>query len=88
MWLVGGLPFLSPGELPPDLPVAPTSPWGWDHGPYGIIWGAQAAYFVQTNARSSSVLSLDVPQAVDPLEDLPVLLVQGWRGQGDQAPAP
>jgi hypothetical protein len=83
VWLVGGLPFLGRGEVPPDIPPAPNGPWGWDHDAYSHLWGTQAAYFIQTRAGSISVLTLPDAGPVASTENLPVLMAKDWRGQPD-----
>jgi hypothetical protein len=79
VWLVGSLPFLEQGQTPPALRPAPDPTWGWDHDAYADIWGAQAAYFLQTNAHAVGVVPVVAGQPVNPLEDLPLVVAEGWR---------
>jgi len=79
VWLVGGLPFLRSGELPPTLPPAPNATWGWNNGPYLVTWARQAAYFLQTHASGAKMLPVPANGPVNPLENLPLAVASGWR---------
>jgi hypothetical protein len=79
VWLVGGLPFLQKGQQPPSVPPAPHAPWGLDANAYAIAWSMQAAHFIQTHALQAERLPPVTTAPVTDLEDLPVIVVSGWR---------
>lgn len=80
VWIVGGLQYESGSEPPSPLPPAPRLPSGWWYGPYMSNWEKQAAYFLQTHALQID-LALEPTKypAVNPLENCPVFVVQGWK---------
>lgn len=80
VWLVGGLPFLQEGQSPPVISPAPDSKWGWDHDAYSAIWELQAAHFIQANALRAEQVEVPIDLAVNPFENLPLVVVEGWRG--------
>lgn len=79
VWLVGGLPFLPAGHLPPVLPPAPGLSTGWSDGPYAIGWALQTGYFVQTHAERFTVVGIPVDRPVNGFEHVGLLVVEGWR---------
>jgi hypothetical protein len=79
VWLVGGLPFLRPGELPPPAPPAPSPVWGWNHDAYSLAWGMEVAHLIQTRALRLTRLPRLVDGPVQPYENLEVLLVEGLK---------
>jgi len=79
VWLVGGLPSPRSGHLPPSLPPAPHAIWGWSNGPYVRAWALQAGYFLQMHALQREVVPVAVNGPINRYENLPVLVVRGWR---------
>ena len=79
VWLVGGLRFLRPGEIPHILPPAPNSPYGWSEGAYQSSWSAMAAFTLQTYGQSLEKISIPVDDPVNEFENLPLMVVQGRR---------
>ena len=82
VWLVGDLPFLRAGELPPVFPPAPALSTGWKDLPYAIAWALQAGYFVQTHAESLAGVGIPVDRPVSELERVRLLVAEGWREPG------
>jgi len=82
VWLVGGLPFLRAGELPPVFPPAPALSTGWKDLPYTIAWALQAGYFVQTHAERLDGVGIPVDRPVSELERVRLLVAEGWREPG------
>jgi hypothetical protein len=80
LWLVGGLPDpRSMVEPPPVLPPAPHSAWGWSCAPYLVTWGQQAAYFLKLHALNARFEPLAASGPINPYENVPVIVVSGWR---------
>ncbi len=79
VWLVGGLPLGRAGEPPPAAPPAPQAPWGWNHDIYAVVWGMHAGHLVQARARRWTVLPPVFSGAVNPYENLSVVLAEGSR---------
>jgi hypothetical protein len=79
VWLVGGIRFLSPGEEPGYLPPPPLEPWGWNEGPYLVLWQRQVAFLIQTRAERISQVPVPADAPVNPHENLPLFVAQGWR---------
>jgi hypothetical protein len=79
VWLVGGVTFIPPGQVPVALPPAPQGAMGWRSTPYQIGWSVEAGYFVQTHAVRWWEVELPLDQPVDPDERLRLVVVEGWR---------
>jgi hypothetical protein len=79
VWLVGGLDFLRPGEIPRELPPAPNSSYGWSEGAYLSAWSDMVAYTLQTYGQTLTFISIPVDDPVSELENLPLMVVGGWR---------
>jgi hypothetical protein len=77
VWLVGNIPF-SQEPLPEILP-APNNPWGWSDPPYSLHWGVQVTQFLSAHCRRSAVAIAPSTNCVNPLENLPVIVVTGWK---------
>jgi hypothetical protein len=79
VWLVGGLNLLSAGEMPGMLPPAPHSPYGWSEEAYQIVWSDTAAFTLQTHGQTFKEIEIPVVDPVNKFENVPLLVVQGWR---------
>ncbi|MCX6546185.1 MAG: hypothetical protein NTV05_17470 [Acidobacteria bacterium] len=77
VWLVGGIPL--DGTPPPEIRPAPDNPWGWFDEPYSIVWGMRAGHFITSHATGGGVVMKPSPSGVNPFENLPVVVVTGWR---------
>jgi hypothetical protein len=75
VWLIGEIPF--DGRPPPLMEPAPNNPWRWLDFPYTEIWGGQLGYFIVNHASSAEAFPLT--EAVNPLEDLQIAAISGWR---------
>jgi hypothetical protein len=79
VWLVGWIPL--GGAVPADLRPAPNNPWGWLEWPYSRIWAAKAGYLIASHAEQrTEVMDLST-DCVNPVENMPVRRVAGWRLQ-------
>ena len=79
VWIVGGLNFLRPGEIPYVLPPAPHSPYGWSEIAYETNWSDMAAYTLQTYGQTLEIISIPVDDPVSKFENLPLMVVQNGR---------
>jgi hypothetical protein len=79
VWLVGGVGFIPPGQIPASLPPAPALVTGWQSLPYQFSWFIEASYFVQTHAVRWWAVPIPVDQPVDSSENLPLVVAEGWR---------
>ncbi len=71
--------MLPANMLPPDLPPAPLSEFGWNSNAYVQVWSMQAGFLVQTHALRGQRVSLPVDGPVNSLEDIPLVWIEGWR---------
>jgi hypothetical protein len=79
VWLAGGLPMMKKGKPVPELPPAPNSPVGWDHDAYSYVWAMQIGELLQNRAAQMARVELPLEGQVNKFENLPLLVVQGWR---------
>ena len=77
VWLVGNFPFTQ--EPLPEIRPAPNNPWGWFDVPYSFHWGAQVTQFLSAHCQSSAVVIAPSTNCVNPLENLPVFVMTGWK---------
>ena len=79
LWIVGKLSQPTPKAAPRSLPPAPQSKFGWNSRPYLDLWSMQASYCIQHHARRTRMVPVAVEQPVSSLEDVPLLLAEGWQ---------
>jgi hypothetical protein len=79
VWLVGGLSFVPPGQVPVQLPPPQGAMERWRSTPYQIGWSAEAGYFVQTHAAGWWGVEIPLDQPIDPHEKIDLVVVEGWR---------
>ena len=77
IWLVGGLRFLDPGEVPPLLLPAPAERGEWHADPYSQQWSMQVGSFIQTHAERATIVSIPGMPQISQYENEPLLVVQG-----------
>jgi hypothetical protein len=77
VWIVGGIPL--DGTAPIETRPAPNSPWGWLDSQYSIAWGSQVGAFLLSHAEHGVLVAEPAATGVDPLENLPVYYVVGWK---------
>jgi hypothetical protein len=78
VWWAGIVFPPPPGEEAPDPPPAPGGA-GWHDAPYMSAWTMQAGALLQRRARVIRRLPPAVEGAVNPLENLGMLVAQGWK---------
>jgi hypothetical protein len=79
VWVLGRVRFLQNGELPGEIPPAPSS--GWNEGIYSNIWWRQTAYLLQLHANKIEVPSIDDQGPISGYERGQLWVLQGWRPQ-------
>jgi hypothetical protein len=79
VWLVGGIQFPKPAQAPLSLPPAPNSNFGWDNVAYMAAWDQQMGAFIRNHALRGSPVSLPAPNIINPLESVPLFVVEGWK---------
>ena len=79
LWVVGGVQFLAPNEELPDLPPAPHPRYGWDNNVYTMLWSMHLGHFLQRHSTTANSIALPVPNQVDSRENLPLIVIEGWR---------
>jgi len=77
VWIVGNIPWSQ--EPLPEIRPAPNNPWGWFDVPYSFHWGAEVSQFLSAHCQRSAVVIAPSTTCVNPLENLPVVVVTGWK---------
>lgn len=77
IWLVGQVPF--PERAPERLPPAPHSPHGWNDEAYSRAWGSELGHLLRTRTRRGALVVDARTQNVNPFENLPLGVFEGWR---------
>ena len=79
LWLVGVFPDPRDVEQPAALPPAPHPSSGWYCAPYIITWGRQVSFLLKSHVLQAEVLPTGAGRPVNPYENMPVVVVSGWR---------
>jgi len=79
VWLVGGVRTLEPGRAPLFLPPAPKDRFGWDSAAYSESWWEQVSGFVREHGEHGQNVSLPSSGPVNQIEDVPLVVVDGWQ---------
>lgn len=79
VWFAGGLAFPPKGTLPPQLPPAPHSAYGWSSPPYVRAWSLQTGHYLHTHAQRIAGLQIAVDQPINPYERFALYVVEGWK---------
>jgi len=78
VWLVGGASF-SPAKRLGPLPPAPQSRFGWDNLAYRTSWSEQLADVIQQNALNAKRVPVNSGWAVNPMENVPLVVASGRK---------
>jgi hypothetical protein len=79
VWFVGGISLLRDGEAALSLPPAPNSKFGWNNITYMGSWIQQLSAFIRAHATQGMSASPPATRPVNIVEDVPLVVVQGWR---------
>ena len=79
VWLAGALPASGPAHPPASPPPAPGGPGGWNCDSYLSGWGRELSWFLASHGSRAGAEPPLTTQPVDPLEDLALGYVEGWR---------
>lgn len=79
VWIVGDLNAAPEGHVPPELPPAPNSQWGWNHDAYSAIWEMQTLHFIQQHIKNAQLVSVPINQRVSPHENSTLVVLSGWK---------
>lgn len=79
LWLVAGPIDLRTGAPAAHLLPAPSGPSRWYFGYYVTAWSKQAGAFVGAHAKDLQAVDLATGAPVNPMEDLKLIVVEGWR---------
>jgi hypothetical protein len=79
VWFVGGVDLPQPGEPRPQLPAASDADFRWNSDVYCQVWSAELGDFVKAHTLRMAVVDEPTTGPVNPLEDVPLLGVEGWR---------
>ena len=79
LWIIGNIPFLEPGQLPPSISPAPDPHFGSSLEIYSEVWSLQTVYFLRQHALRVEEIPIPINQPVNEYEDLYLIRVDGWR---------
>jgi hypothetical protein len=79
VWVVGGMQLLRPGQTPLRLAPAPHPKFGWANVAYMSSWAQQMSAAIQHEALHGAPVLLPMPGSINPLESVPLVVVQGWK---------
>jgi len=79
LWIIGLPEFPNPDPELLDLAPAPKSRYGWNSVVYGMAWERQVGAFLAGRVSSTRLVPIELRQPVHPLENPPLLVVEGWR---------
>jgi hypothetical protein len=79
VWFVGGLIQLQENDIPRSLSPAPDPTSGWDNRAYNRSWLEQLSAFVRVHGERGQTVSLTSAGPVNELENVPLMVVEGWQ---------
>ncbi len=79
VWFVGGIKLPPEGRAPRSLPPPPSVSAGWDNVAYSDSWMQQLGAFARAHGEHGQNVSLPTKQRINPFEDVPLLVVDGWQ---------
>ena len=79
LWLIGVFPDPREVDEPAVPPPAPHASSGWYCAPYIVTWGRQISYLLKLHVLQAEVIPTGAGRPVNPYENLPLVVVSGWR---------
>lgn len=79
VFIVGKVPKVPPGTKPVILSRAPMDGNQWPGDLYNYHWGLTLDYFVQQHSTNVSVIQVNGRRRVSRYEDLPFVVLTGWK---------
>jgi hypothetical protein len=79
VWVVGYLPFSLPARPAPHLEPGKQTQTGWRGGPFMMVFGMEAAYFVQSHSSTVEAIKIEVDDPVNSYENQRLARISGWR---------
>jgi hypothetical protein len=79
VWLGGDTRPPSDTAVPPSLPPAPLSRFGWQNGVYADTWALQFCQFLDRHSVKTLNFNLPVKNGVIGFEDASLLIAEGWK---------
>jgi hypothetical protein len=79
VWFVGGIGLPEAGVSTPQLPDRSDTAFRWNSDVYCDFWSAQLGAFLQMHMLGIAEIPEPAGGPVNPLEDVPLLGVEGWK---------
>jgi hypothetical protein len=79
VWFVGGLAQLQENDVPRVLLPPPDPISGWDNRAYNRSWLEQLSAFVRAHGERGQTVPLPAASAVNELENVQLMVVDGWQ---------
>jgi hypothetical protein len=78
IWVVGYLPFSMPPRPAPKFIPPEQSETGWRGGPFMMVLGMEAAYFLQLHSSKVEAIKISLDDPVNSYENQKLARVSGW----------
>jgi hypothetical protein len=79
VWLAGDTRPPFDTAVPPSLPPAPLSRFGWQNGVYTDTWALQFCLFLDRHSVKTLNFNVPVKNGVSGFEDASLLMAEGWK---------
>lgn len=79
VWLVGGVDFVAPGQIPRVVAPGYDGAEGWEGGDFYRAWSEQTGFLLRTHAEQVERIKVPVTQPVIHYENVPLSAFRGWR---------
>jgi hypothetical protein len=79
VWIAGVLLAPLTDQLPPELPPAPHSSYGWSSPAYVYAWSLQTGHFLRAHAERIARLQVVDDQPINRYERFTLHVFEGWK---------
>lgn len=79
VWIVGAIRLPPEGRPPRSLRPAPDPNAGWNNLAYSDAWLEQLSVFVREHSQRGQNIPLPSATPINPFENVPLLVVDGWQ---------